>query len=72
MKILDEWEDVEAAVKEIQQQQAGERFTMRDHQWPGFYRDTLAEQDTEEDDAFDSRRAGLIEHYVYCKANRVR
>ena len=66
---LDNWEEIEDAFNDMVVDD--EAFTMRDHNWNGFYADPIADDDTEEEDAFHRRRAGLIEHYLYCKRHSV-
>ena len=68
----DNWEDVDEAILRMQGGEVAvfgaDRMTMRDHDWVGFYEDDAADDETEQDDEFDSRRAKLIEHYNYNKA----
>ena len=70
----DNWENAEEAIAMMQGGEstvfAADRMTMRDHQWSGFYQDAAADDETEQDNEFDSRRAQLIEHYNYYTKNR--
>ena len=65
------WEEVEEAYNRLQEADV-DMSTMRDHRWAGFYRDSAPQEDAEEENEFNARRASLIEHYIYCRTHRVR
>lgn len=67
----DDWEAVEAHVRQMEEEaniETGDAITMRER---GTYMD-LSNNDgeVEVDDDFDTRRAHLIEHFMYLHSNR--